>query len=269
MEGTHISSSTDLENNSDPFEHAEKERNSTKINAERQRQIAREALRFEDDEDDEESRTSKRRAVEAHQIHGGLDAEHIGHVLVSAQANEQVRQSTAHESVAERVKLPADKRIETLSRAELLELCGQIQIEGTSLRQIYETHLIGENGLRRLVSEYLHGGNMQKALHREVVEHEIDFERDPALRDMSTTDDDLENGNAIAPDRESLDELLKKAEAILPQSDDDLNYHKAPAESPAAHASSSTNHSLPLDRIMAVTIIVLLILVVVLFIWRF
>ena len=73
--------------------------------------------------------------------------------------------------------------METLSRAELLSISEHIGVETSSLRNVYETHLIGEHALRRLVAEYLQGGDVQMALRREIVEHEIDHERDPALRD--------------------------------------------------------------------------------------
>ena len=58
-------------------------------------------------------------------------------------------------------------------------------IDGSSLRQIYETRLVGERGLRRLVAEHLRGGDLKRAFRREITEREIDFERDPAMRDST------------------------------------------------------------------------------------
>jgi hypothetical protein len=79
----------------------------------------------------------------------------------------------------------AEKQAMTMRRSDLLELSETVMVDGTNLRQIYETHLVGERGLRRLVSEHLRGGNIQRALRAELVERQIDFERDPFLRDRA------------------------------------------------------------------------------------
>lgn len=80
--------------------------------------------------------------------------------------------------------LPIDKHVETLSQKDLLELSSKIIVDGTTLKQAYESHQVGERALRRMVSEHLRGGDVREALKHEVVEHEIDFERDPQLRDQ-------------------------------------------------------------------------------------
>lgn len=97
-----------------------------------------------------------------------------------------------------------EKDILTMSRAELLAASEKIIIEGSSLRHIYETNLITEKGVRRLLVEYLRGGNVQKALRRELMEREIDFERDPILRDKGNQT--ISGGGA-----EQLVDLLEKA----------------------------------------------------------
>jgi hypothetical protein len=124
--------------------------------------------------------------------------EHIGHVLVSSsEVNPALEPSKppaeAVKPTKEESKVASDKGagpamekpLSSLSRAELLNLSEQIQVDGSSLRQIYETHLVGERGLRRLVAEHLQGGDIKKALRQEIVEREIDFERDPVLRDRT------------------------------------------------------------------------------------
>jgi len=69
-----------------------------------------------------------------------------------------------------------------MSRDELLGISSEISADSTTLRHVYDSHLIGENGLRRLVYEHMQGGNLQEALRQEILEHETDFERDPKLR---------------------------------------------------------------------------------------
>ncbi len=102
------------------------------------------------------------------------------------------------------------KRIDTLSRAELMQLGETIEINGSNLRHIYETHLIGERGLRRLVAEYVRGGDLPRALRREVLAHEMDFERDPVMRDLAPP--------AAAPvtsNHTALEKLLKEADVSM------------------------------------------------------
>ena len=92
----------------------------------------------------------------------------------------------------------------------LLELGADIEINGNSLRHAYESHLIGEGGLRRLVAEHLQGGDLPKALRREITEHEMDFERDPKLRDQTHASPELLEDNTPV-----LDKLLENADVSL------------------------------------------------------
>jgi hypothetical protein len=109
--------------------------------------------------------------------------ESIGKVLVAAEAAESRADLKSEQKFASIDKYSAQKQVETLSRNELLTLSEKVIVEGSTLRQVYETHLISERGLRRLVSEYLRGGDMVHAFRREIIERQIDFERDPKLRD--------------------------------------------------------------------------------------
>lgn len=106
----------------------------------------------------------------------------------------------------------AGRRVETLNRTELMDAAKDIYIENTNLLQIYETHLIGERGLRRLLIEYQNGGDMAEALKREVMEHEKDFERDPALRTLAPSSVAGQDGSDDSPigDSVTLEKLLKK-----------------------------------------------------------
>jgi hypothetical protein len=169
--------------------------------------------------------------------------------------------------------LPPNKRIETLSRPELLAISEQIAVEGSTLRSVYETHLIGEQALRRLVAEYMHEGDISKALQREIVEHEIDFERDPALRDLAmpgeSDDDSREAKKVTAPGREALNQLLQKAEAgIDAGSDEDFVYDKTESKAKDKRPGPKTQGRKPADTVMGAIIIMLIFLVAVLYLWH-
>ncbi len=92
----------------------------------------------------------------------------------------------------------------TMNHSELLGLASEIEVEDSNLRSIFEGHLIGERGLRRVVAEYLRGGDFMKALKRELLEKEKDFERDPKLRDQGLT-------MPVAVQSTQLDNLLHKS----------------------------------------------------------
>lgn len=217
----------------------------------------------------------RHRAPEANQLHGaGLSAhEHIGHVLMNAESAKRDSQAPKAERAKEKIHLPPNKRIETLSRPELLAMSEQIAVEGSTLRNVYETHLIGEQALRRLVAEYMHDGDVAKALQREIVEHEIDFERDPALRDLATpgeSDDDArESKKVTAPGKEALNQLLQKAEAgIDAGSDEDFIYDKTEPKSTIKRPEPKSPGRKPADTVMGAIIIMLIFLVAVLYLWH-
>lgn len=134
---------------------------------------------------------SRAKAPEANRLHSSVAPERIGHMLITTE--------TKIEPKAEITSLqPIDRHVETISRVDLLELSEQATVDGSSLRQAYETNLISEKALRRLVAEHLRGGDVRRALRRELVEHEKDFERDPLLRDKPHV---TASNSSVSPDK--------------------------------------------------------------------
>ncbi|HVX48431.1 MAG TPA: hypothetical protein VHA05_03690 [Candidatus Saccharimonadales bacterium] len=157
----------------------------------------------EEDETKEPDYQRRAVALEANQLHGKkLPAEKIGHVLISGKSGES-KQTTKEDIDWQRVS--------TMSRDELLEISSEVTVDSTTLRHVYDTHLIGENGLRRLVYEHMQGGDIQEVLHHEILEHEADFERDPRLRRQPQRPDDPKVSAESAADASSLNDLLGKA----------------------------------------------------------
>jgi len=203
----------------------------------------------------------RRPAAEAVKLHGPQQApERIGHVLMEAQATETAPRAEKTATKPEQLAMKA-KSTETLNRAELLSLSEQIAVDGSSLRQIYETHLIGERGLRRLVQEHLRGGDVRKVLRREIVEREIDFERDPIMRDKAAA---TANSGATA----TLHTLLKHADASVGASDEEVAFYKARAAYEAEQQTVQKKQQRLVDVTMVSTILILLAVIVVLFISR-
>lgn len=108
-------------------------------------------------------------------------AEQLGRMVITAEAPTKT---------VEKIKQPGNIReafraeeVKTMDRTEMLLISEKIIVEGASLRRIYESGLIGEGQLRHLVAEHLAGKDIREDLRRDMVEHEIDFERDPQMRD--------------------------------------------------------------------------------------
>jgi hypothetical protein len=216
----------------------------------------------------------RQRAPEAHQLHGELKThEHIGHMLLAESAPFKRPERQAPESAqaverrlatAEKVPLQTDKRVETMNRTELMELSEKIVVEGSSLRQIYESHLVGERGLRRLVAEYLRGGDIKRALRREIVEREIDFERDPVMRDVDasgggTTGGGKANGNSKAV----LDQLVARAAAnVTGGVSEEAAFYKARAAHEAEQRERQQHQHHVADIAVAIVITILTALIV-------
>lgn len=208
-----------------------------------------------------------------------VSREHIGHMLMAASeaapinhtgksALEAVRRSTKGlERTVERGLRPsAGKRTETLNRVELLSLSEQIVIDGSSLRQIYETHLVGERGLRRLVDEHLRGGDVKKALRQEIIEREIDFERDPAMRDMPvvTVQPPARKPVTAKAGQAALDKMLEQAAADIQDSNEEAAFFKARALYESQQLQQHKQQRRLIDIVFAVVIAVLIAMVIVL-----
>lgn len=187
--------------------------------------------------------------------------ERLGQLIVDAERTEQPRQ-TAREKfpspTTEKIKI--DKNIETLSRAELLSISEKIVLDGSTLHQIYETHLVGERGLRRLVQEHLQGGDVKKALRREIVEREIDFERDPVMRDHT--------GHDTADGSGSLQTLLAQQGSTLADSNEEVAFYKARASYEATEHEQQRNRRKRMDVSLMAIILVLCAAITILYLRR-
>ena len=73
---------------------------------------------------------------------------------------------------------------ERLALSDILDISERVRVGTESVRQIYEGNRISQRGLRRIVAEYLHGGNVRKVLKQELLIKAIAPELDPLLRDQ-------------------------------------------------------------------------------------
>ncbi len=94
---------------------------------------------------------------------------------VAAVASEARSQPMGHEAPPARAKVPP----EIMNHQELLAASADIFIGSVDLRSIYEDNKISEDGLRRLVVEHHHGGDIRGPLKDEMLKKEMSYELDP------------------------------------------------------------------------------------------
>lgn len=70
-----------------------------------------------------------------------------------------------------------------MPRAEVVKAADEIVVGAATMRQVFETNLISERGLRRIVAEYRRGGDVRAILAEELMIKEMGYERDPRVRD--------------------------------------------------------------------------------------
>lgn len=137
--------------------------------------------------------------------------EHLGKFSLSNESNE--KNNSQKPNVFNQL---SPNQIETMNRVDLIALAEHVEIEGTTLRRIFETKLIGENAVRRIMKEYLKNGDLNKLLKQEILEHEMDFERDPAIRDISNNPGDLQTDqlNTFSEVESTSQQLINNQEKI-------------------------------------------------------
>ena len=232
--------------------------------------------RFNKSERESAEKPSRIKAPEATELHGpNKRHERIGHVIVTKETVREARpqveiskKAEKNEIDQEQNKLEINRDVESFSRNELLEIGDKISINGTTLRQIYNSHLIGERGLRRLIHEHMRGGDLSKALKLEISERELDFERDPLLRDMAPHNYSGSGGSPAAGGQAALQHLLKKADAALEDTSEEAAYYKARAAFESKQYEQKQKNRQLLDISLAIVITSLLSVIIYLIITK-
>ncbi|MEI9914044.1 MAG: hypothetical protein WDN66_03605 [Candidatus Saccharibacteria bacterium] len=172
-------------------------------------------------------------------INKAEETEAIGRVLIDSELPER--------PVGHRNEI-AGISAHTMGRSELLRTATAIQVEGSSLKEIYETHLVGEEALRRIVAEYLRGGNYLKTLKQELIEREKDFERDPMLRDQASKLSDI-------PITSELDSMLQRSGIEWSDQEPTIKEPKAKSQKLPALLNDIKSPAIPLRRLLDIAMI--------------
>ncbi len=130
-------------------------------------------------------------------IYQKLKTEHL------AQKEIEKSKKVSLESVPEDKIDTKKKIIQKLGTKEILNVASKIEIDKISIKKLYLKRLISEKGLRRIVEAYFRGMDIKAVLKKELIQKEIDFERDPLLRDRGVDLGDYR------PEKINIDKLIK------------------------------------------------------------
>jgi hypothetical protein len=90
-------------------------------------------------------------------------------------------------AVNEHVRAVSHNEAETninMDIGELMEIGDSIRVEGVSITEMFRNDRIDEEGLRRIVVEFLRGARIEKIIADEVLREQMRFERDPQMRQV-------------------------------------------------------------------------------------
>jgi hypothetical protein len=104
---------------------------------------------------------------------------------------EQVRQVMHETATAPETKEPMSAVVDgefesntTMGHEELLTIGESIHVEGVSITEMFNAGRLDEEGLRRIVVEFLRGQRIERIVMDEVLRQQMRFERDPQLRQV-------------------------------------------------------------------------------------
>ena len=75
----------------------------------------------------------------------------------------------------------------SMDLSELLDVAESIRLEGVSVAEMYRAERIDDEGLRRIITEFLRGQHIDKIISEEILRQQLRYERDPQMRQVPLT----------------------------------------------------------------------------------
>ena len=114
----------------------------------------------------------------------GLEMKHQD---IEAPELPEIKPAAPTAEVSEHVRAITDGEFETntsMGMDELLEVAESVRIDGVSIAEMFRAERIDEEGLHRIISDFLRGRRIERAVAEEVLRQQMRFERDPQLRQI-------------------------------------------------------------------------------------
>lgn len=89
--------------------------------------------------------------------------------------------------VNEHVRAITDGKFESnisMELDQLLEVADSVRMEGVSVTEMFKAERIDEEGLRRIVANFLRGQRIERIVADEILRQQLKFERDPQMRQI-------------------------------------------------------------------------------------
>lgn len=125
----------------------------------------------------------RQQARDSYNASHGEGAEATAARVMATRPPETLTEGAERRPVLSPAQAAAAERVQHMEHHEVLAIAEKVVVDGTSLRKIYEAKQITEPGLRRLTREYLRGGNLKATLQHELAVKQMQYERDPQMRD--------------------------------------------------------------------------------------
>lgn len=102
----------------------------------------------------------------------------------------EAQQVRPRAEISEHVRAITGEKLESninMDLGELLDVAESVRIEGVSVAEMFRVERIDEEGLRRIISDFLRGQRIERVVTEEVLRQQMRFERDPQLRQIPLT----------------------------------------------------------------------------------
>jgi hypothetical protein len=83
---------------------------------------------------------------------------------------------------ASRSELNFNKKVEDYTTTELKQVAEKIRLDGTTLKEMWDSGRLNESSLKRVMTEFIEGRSVRAALNEGLLETELRYERDPKMR---------------------------------------------------------------------------------------
>lgn len=105
-------------------------------------------------------------------------------VLPEIQPEKPKAELNEHVRAMSELKLESDI---SMKLNELLIVAESIHVDGVSISEMFHAERIDEEGLRRIISDFLRGNRIEQVVADEILRQQLRFERDPQLRQIPLT----------------------------------------------------------------------------------
>lgn len=158
---------------------------------------------------------------------------------------------------------PKPEDVKHMELPKLVEIAEEIPVSGLTVKRVYEVGLIKEHGLRKVVEEYLRGGEIQSVLNEAILEQEKSYELDPYMNRYA---DEAERASSVAQAQGGAAGVGAASSPFVQQASMDVPHVDKPTQYSPVNQQQPVNSALVVANIAALAVLAIL-LIILLFVW--